>query len=291
MARRRKTLTPEDYESLKRAHEALEYPRFAARVTGMLGTPVQEGLRLLPRSVYGYVRDATEAAVARALGVAITTLRHEEPGFRHDAFHRRLAMATGALGGFFGLPAVLLELPFTTVVMLRSIADVANSFGENLDALETRFACMEVFAVGGRSPGDDNVEIGYYEVRAALAFHFSTLASANGGLTTAYVPAAVGLVRAIAARFGVVVSDKLAMQMVPVLGAASGAMINSVFTRYFQDVARGHFTLRDLERRYDPATVETEYRKLSEKVARAERAASGWRTRTAAGGTMPAGSV
>lgn len=282
MPARKKLLSPEDHAALRHAYEVLERPSFAARVSGVLGTPVRGAFELLPPSWYRGIHDAAEAAIGRALGIAIESLRDDPPRVLHDRLHRNLAMVSGALGGFFGLPAVLLELPLTTVIMLRSIADVAHSFGEDLDALDTRLACLEVFAVGGRSHGDDNFGIGYYEVRAALAFHFSTIAAANGALTTHHVPATVGLVRAIAARFGVVVSDKVAVQMVPVLGAASGALINGVFTRYFQDVARGHFAIRDLERRYGEPTVEAAYRAISQETRGAAQEASTRAPRSAA---------
>jgi hypothetical protein len=59
----------------------------------------------------------------------------------------------------------------------------------------------------------------------------------------------------VAARFGVPVSEKVMAQSVPVIGAAGGAAINVVFINHFQDLARGHFIVRRLERKYDPETV------------------------------------
>lgn len=258
MARRPGRLSPEDRAALERAYVALEHPSFAARIGSILGAPMQQGLRLLPFTWQMRVQGTVEAAVARALAVAVDSLRHERPETRQDALHRMLAMGTGAAGGFFGLPALLVELPFTTVIMLRAVADVANDHGEDLDSLEARLACMEVFAVGGRSHGADYAEIGYYEVRAALSLHFATLA----GATPATLPRTVELVRAIAARFGLVVSDKVALQLTPVVGAVAGALINALFVRHFQDVAEGHFTVRALERRYGREVVEAAYGKI-----------------------------
>ena len=37
--------------------------------------------------------------------------------------------------------------------------------------------------------------------------------------------------------------------------AAAGGTLNYVFMHYYQQMARVHFTLRELERRHDPATV------------------------------------
>jgi hypothetical protein len=41
--------------------------------------------------------------------------------------HRALVTASGAVGETFGLAALPVELPASTVIMLRSIADIARS--------------------------------------------------------------------------------------------------------------------------------------------------------------------
>jgi hypothetical protein len=76
------------------------------------------------------------------------------------------------------------------------------------------------------------------------------------------------LITAIAARFGIVVSEKAAAQAVPVLGAAGGALINTIFIDHFQDTARGHFIVRRLERNYGQDLVRQEYDRLNENFYR-----------------------
>jgi hypothetical protein len=63
-------------------------------------------------------------------------------------------------------------------------------------------------------------------------------------------PVLVRLVTQIAARFGVVVTQKFAAQAVPIVGALGGAAVNYAFIDHFQEIAREHFTVRRLERRY-----------------------------------------
>ena len=179
---------------------------------------------------------------------------------------------TGALGGFFGLPALLIELPATTILMLRAIAETARRYGEAPEAHETRLACLEVFALGGRATADDYAEIGYYEVRLGLAFHFAppmTLAGEQLGSRPA-LAAPIGFIRAIAGRFGVVVSDKAAAQMVPVLGALAGGLVNAAFMDHFQTVADGHFTVRRLERAYGRDLVASAYHAIGETIGTGE---------------------
>jgi hypothetical protein len=68
------------------------------------------------------------------------------------------------------------------------------------------------------------------------------------------------LITQIAQRFSIQVSEKAAAQAVPAIGAAGGAIINTLFIDHFQDLARGHFIVRRLERKYGKAIVEETYK-------------------------------
>ena len=70
------------------------------------------------------------------------------------------------------------------------------------------------------------------------------------------------MISQVAARFGVAVSEKLAAQAVPIVGAVGGAAINAAFADHFQALARGHFIVRRLERQYGPDAIRFEYRRL-----------------------------
>jgi hypothetical protein len=47
--------------------------------------------------------------------------------------------------------------------------------------------------------------------------------------------------------------------------------VNVIFMNHFQDIARGHFAIRRLERLYDAATVRREYAILVEQFAAEKR--------------------
>lgn len=245
--------TPADRQALEAAVRRLENPSLAARLTSVVGTPFEQSLRLLPAGLQRAVHAAAEASVRRALETAITSL----PSRRGPWSARALGIASGAVGGWFGAPALLLELPLSTVIMLRAIAQIAAAEGEDLSSLESRLACMEVFALGGRARSDDAAETGYYGLRVALAMHLSGVAQGGGSAAVAH------FVRAVAHRFGVAVSHKVALGLVPVISAASSAALNGVFVQHFEEMARGHFTVRRLERRYGAEPVAEEYRVLA----------------------------
>ena len=257
-------LTPADLEDLHDAKDLLENPSLAAKITNLFGTPLEKGFELLPERWTEAIQGVTKKSLERALGVAIRTLDKERRGRSRDGLHKLLVAATGGVGGAFGLAALAVELPVSTTVMLRSIADVARSEGERLDSPETQLACLEVFALGGRARGDDASETGYFVVRASLARLVAEAAHqlAEHGVAGATSSAVGRLIARVAARFGTAVSEKVAAQSVPVVGAAGGAIVNTLFIDHFQDVARGHFIVRRLERTYGQDAVKAAYGRL-----------------------------
>ena len=259
----RMTLSKPELAALKRAKSLLENPGLAARLTATLGAPIERGMTMLPKSVQAKVHKASEAAMMKALDMAVKSLDGASAPGRtsRDRAHKIAAAMSGAVGGAFGLLALSIELPVSTSIMLRSIADIAKSEGENIQHIETKLACLTVFALGGRSKGDDAAESGYFAARVAMsgAVSEATKYLAEKGISKAGAPALVRLTSLIASRFGIVVSEKAAAQMIPILGAASGALINTLFIEHFQNTARGHFTVRRLEKVHGAEPVRLAY--------------------------------
>jgi hypothetical protein len=262
-------LSSDERDELGYAKSLLENPGLAAKITNAIGAPIERGLTLLPAKWSDAVNRATRAALWKALDAAVATVGNSGPRRSADALHRMIVAATGAVGGAFGLPALLVELPISTTIMLRSIVDVARSQGEKIKELDTKLACIEVFALGGPSKRDDAAETGYFAVRAALATTVSEAAQyiAERGLAQEGAPALVRLIAQVAARFGVVVSEKAAAQAVPIIGAVGGAAINLIFIKHFQDMARGHFIVRGLERARGQDVVRAEYETMKMRPA------------------------
>ena len=258
-------MTPEHIEQLRKAKELLEHPGLAAKITAAIGKPIKKGIELLPAHWSEVVNDATKRALETALDAALMTFGKIGQSQSSDIWHMIAASVSGAGGGAFGLPALVIELPVSTTIMLRSIADIARSEGEDVRLAESRLACFEVFALGGRTSKDDAAESGYFAVRAALAKAVSEAADfiTERGFAEEGAPVIVRLISQIAARFGVNVSEKAAAQAVPAVGAVGGALINLAFIDHFQDMARGHFTVRRLERIYGTEVVQSEYHKLN----------------------------
>ena len=257
-------MTLEDLAALRRAVQSLEHPGLAARLTNMLGRPIELIGHALPPSASQVIAAATSKALEAALAVALRTMRRR-PHAASQFLHKTLATASGAAGGAFGLAALPFELPVSTIIMLRSIADIARSEGEQLSDPETALSCLQVFALGGRAGSTDASESGYFAVRGMLAKTVTEAARFLGerGVIQEGSPILVRFITKIASRFGLVVTQKLAAQALPVVGALGGATVNYVFIEHFQDVARGHFTVRRLERAYGKDLVHAEYERLA----------------------------
>jgi hypothetical protein len=261
-------LSKSDIEDLRRAKLLLENPGLAAKLASYVGSPVEKGMKMLPRKIQSTVHSATEKALMKALDVAVKSLG--KPDLRagrapRDRMHTMAVATSGAIGGAFGMMALGIELPLSTTIILRSIADIAASEGEDPRHIDTRLACLVVFALGSPKDAADNAaESGYFAARSALATAVSEAAKhlAQKGLGKGGSPALVRLIGLIAARFGIVVSEKTAAQLVPVIGAAGGALINTLFIGHYQDMARGHFIVRRLEKIHGADPIRIAYEKL-----------------------------
>ena len=265
-------LTDEEAAELSWAYDHLEHPSLAAKLSDILASPIDAGLSLLPRRWKLSIERIAISSIHQALKLAIHSMQHIEPSGSHNILHKIMAGGVGAAGGFFGPLTLLAELPVVTTLILRSIADIAHAEGEDLSQTEARMACVQVFALGGRTKEDDDTELGYYGIRLTLGLYFERdilefAANAKGP----HIPAAIEAVRAIAARFGVVVSDKAAAQMVPIAGALSGAALNLIFISHYQDVAKGHFIIRRLERKHGIEPIRDAYQALHKRRLEKQR--------------------
>jgi hypothetical protein len=98
------------------------------------------------------------------------------------------------------------------------------------------------------------------EAAAYIALHGAA------GLTHSTAPALVQLLSKIAARFQIVISDKLAAEAVPVAGAVTGSLINAAFTDHFNRVAEFHFGILRLERVHGVEAVQAAYRRAADQA-------------------------
>ena len=169
-----------DAKLLRKAANYLDNPSLLMRLADAVGRPL-EGLAGLAGSlVPARVGNAANAALRQTMLLAVGTIRsgdvterrlkeaYEASGWT-GMWHTLATVGTGFVGGFFGLPALALELPITTGILFRSIAVIAGDNGENLQDPAVRMECLSVFSHGGAGRGGEALESSYLTTRVAMA--------------------------------------------------------------------------------------------------------------------------
>lgn len=240
-------LAPEDLDRLREVAAILATEKgLAFRLGSFVGDQTEglvnaAGRFVLNNSAFS-ARKIVELSLERLYeastrGMDSVALAEEMAATAAGRRHKLLSTLSGAATGFVGAPGMLFDIPLTTGLMLRSIAGIARSYGEDPETAEGRRACLEVFALSEHRNGADG-QAGYWAARAALS-HL----------------AIDGFMRRIATLLGISFTQKFLTRLVPVVGAATGGALNYAFMDYYQQMARVHFAVRQLERRYDPAQV------------------------------------
>jgi hypothetical protein len=254
-------LSPSDYADLQSAVVKLESQSLAMNIASKLGMPVEALMQRLPGRAQSAIKVTVDKALEQCLRIAVRADRGRSSTVVHNRFHTAAAAITGTIGGFFGLPGLLVELPVTTTVMLHSIVEIARSQGENFSNPESSLACLEVFALGPQGTPREARESAYYATRTALAQVTREAVSyvTQKGIAKESAPALLSFLGKIGSRFGVEVSEKVAAEIVPIAGAVGGLALNVLFSQHFQSLAEGHFTVRRLERKYGKEAVCQDY--------------------------------
>jgi EcsC protein family len=117
------------------------------------------------------------------------------------------------------------------LIRIKDYSLIARSEGEDLSEPESALSCLQVFALGGRTGSTDASESGYFAVRGMLAKSVTEAARfiAERG---AIGPVLVRFITQVASRFGLVVTQKVAAQALPVFGTLGGAAVNYVYRAF-----------------------------------------------------------
>lgn len=256
-------IAPEDMALMREAARILIAEKgLAFRMGSFLGDQTEgvvnaAGRLLLNNSGFS-ARKIVEMSLERLYdaatrGMDTVSLAEELAATSAGRRHRLVSTLSGAATGFMGLPGMVVDIPLTTGLMLRSIAGIARSLGEDPMTEEGRRACLEVFALSEHRDGFEG-QAGYWAARAALS---------RFGVE--------GLMRQVAGALGIAFSQRFLSRLVPVVGAAAGGTLNYSFMGYYQQMARMHFILRRMERSYDRAQVSACMDRLVEQERRLTR--------------------
>ncbi len=209
------------------------------------------GTKWLSDEFLAKVSDLVKSGLLTAYGTANWT-RSAPEGSRLETIlnrvsgekaHQAAATLSGAFGGVAGLASATAEIPVTVALVLRSIQNIAAEYQEDVTSEEVRLECIKVFGSGGPLESDDNIDVGYISARVAISGQ-----------------AVQNVIQYVAPRFAAVLSNKLAAQAVPILGAVTGAGVNWSFMQYYQKMAHVRFRLRKLARDHSADMIATAFK-------------------------------
>src|SRR6201996_1272059 len=104
-------LSAADFAALKDAARRLESRNFAVVLASKVGIPIEALLHVLPKKAQEQIGGAVEKALQQCLRVALTVGKTSTTSARSKLAHNAMTAVTGAVGGFFGLPGLAVELP------------------------------------------------------------------------------------------------------------------------------------------------------------------------------------
>ena len=208
-----------------------------------LGGGVEAQMKALPAPVQEQIKRVTEAALQTAFGLAAQGARAPDMGPQGPML---AVMATGAAGGFGGLPTAIAELPVTVTVILHAIRQAAKDAGFDPEDPAIRAECIQIFGAGSPLEGDDGANTGLISARLAVS-----------GSTVAQIVATV------VPRLATALGQKVIAQAVPVIGALTGAALNAAYMRYYREIARIRFALLRLGETHGADAVLEEFKSLS----------------------------
>lgn len=201
-----------------------------------LGGRLEKQLDLLPTGMRTQVAKTTEAALLQAWAFAGQgAQRLPDPGPRGTL---AAAVVTGAAGGAGGFATSLAELPVTVTMILHAIRAEAVAAGLDPSDPTIRAECLRVFAAGSPLARDDGMDTAFLSARLTMTG-----------------PALQALIASVAPKLAAALTQKLAAQAVPLLGAISGAALNAAYLGYYREVAAIRFALLQLGSDHGEAVV------------------------------------
>lgn len=253
--------------------------------TEYLGDFASKGLgaasKILPKPARSAIQSAVSSALTWGLSQANKGVAHTHSderqtwlGWLGDTlsgpwFHRIAAVASGAAGGSLGVLTATADVGVSTMLILRSVQEIAREYGEDLSEPDALADCLSVLAMGGPRSEDDGLDHEFWEIRLGLKIAIredALLKAMNAGLKNPVGKMAINskfitkileseAFKRVVERFGIKTLEAFAGKAVPVVGALSGAYINYAFLSYYQKMAHVLYRLKKLEKAYDKDQV------------------------------------
>ena len=279
------SLDQREIDFIREAYEFLEHDSLVMKLSRLVGKPIEAAQQAMPIKAQQLVNTAVQDSLLFSLKTMLKTVPSEtlppdnfiNSSKKTKSIHTILAGVSGGVGGFFGAIALPVELPVSTSIMLRSITKIAKECGEDFSDPKTLLECVAIFSYGNHKTLDEETEFNsmYFAQRLAYTKLMSDAAkylatqSATGLLTAKkdLAPALITFIGKVASIFKISISKKIVAESVPIIGSIGGSAINSLFSEHYSCVARYHFGIRSLERKYGKNRIRTIYDDIGKKLS------------------------
>jgi len=271
-------ISEDDLITLRKAKFDMENLNWTIKVVNIAGNSLEAGVKKIPQKYLQIIQTVTQKALLGIIKTNLLTISKKRKISKPSRnTYKAILTGSGAISGFFGTTSgygtaiFISEITITTKFLMRTIMDIARSEGEDIYSLEGQLECLQVFALGGQSKDDDGTETSYYVTRSALSSSLKKI-SASGlkkaintivkSFSVLGSNAITVFISKIAARLSILITEKFVAQAVPVIGAIGGGSLNFVFVNHFQKMAKAHFSIRRLERKYGQDIVKSAYEEI-----------------------------
>ncbi|MFK7828114.1 MAG: EcsC family protein [Oligoflexales bacterium] len=272
-----KALDQVEMDFIEEAFAFLENDSLVLKLSRLVGKPIEAAQQALPQKVQKLVSTTVQDSLLFSLKTMLKTVPQDSKNSENfikaskktKSLHTLLAGVSGGVGGFFGVIALPVELPTSTCIMLRSITKIARECGEDFIEPETLLECIAIFSYGDQKMFDQESEFNsmYFAQRLAYSKLLNDAAkyiashSTTGLLLSKkdLAPVMITFISKIASIFKISISKKIVAESIPIIGSIGGSAINTLFSEYYSSVARFHFGIRALERKYGKSRIKTIY--------------------------------
>lgn len=259
-------LEPKHATLLRKTVNILERDAYALRIIDFFGTPLDAPLKLTSsqkqRGLDRVLRKSMDLCMRWTKG----TLRVHSPPQARGWLTQMAATSTGFIAGIFGAISIPIEIPLTIILILRSIAEVAERYPIPPDDMDRRLECLFVMSLAGRVKSPEP-RSQYWSVRDAyrpviieagrsIVISSATSSSAQGLLM---------VLENLMYQLGMALAEGIAARSIPIVGAAAGASMSFIIVSRYRRVAAAHFTLLALEDTYGLKVIREAFLEINDR--------------------------
>lgn len=166
-------------------------------------------------------------------------------------FHIGVAAAEGGAAGFFGLPAMVVDVPAVILLAMRQIRQIGREYGFDADTEEEQQFVYSVMSSASANSQEEKLAAmatNAYLINLLTKNTWKAMAEKAAGQQIGGAAALIGI-KSLAKQLGINITKRSALAAIPVIGAVVGASANAWFIRDVGIAAQNLYQERWLRQR------------------------------------------